>query len=644
MSTRSAYWMVLMIGLAFLSGCKDGKVDWTWWDKDDVETDSETTTEDVEIPEDLRGTIAEVASLVSEGSQAIIGEGVVIGLGKNGSSEIPPNRKKELVKYVVNELKIHRPSLGTGEVSALEFLADPDTALVEVEAVIPPGLPKGSKLDVMVRALPRTQTKSLEGGMLLPMDMYWNRGVETDRVRDLKTLARAEGSLFVNPFLDPESPKALPRLRTGRVLNGAVTTKAMPIVLQLHQPDYHVCATLQRRINERFGRPGQTVANAKDRYTIQINIPPQYAKDYEYFLTLLMHIPRESSGPALEMHSRRVAKAMERDDVNHDGLALIWEAIGRQVLPVVQGVYSSENIEAAYFAARTGVRMGDRQMAGPLLVRFAEKPGPLQLNAIRELGRHPELLIARQPLRALLDSQNELARIAAYEALLQRGDTSFVRRHTMDNGFHVDLVETGRDYVIYATQTGEPKIVLFGPNMRFNAPVFHVEPHEMVTLASKQGLSEETMQQIRKNLDASNLGNISDPAIRAIVIGLRQDLSEYQLQRILRKQDCPEFDALRQDHLLVYRKLDDGGISRKFRVDHTVWNLVKVLGSEPRPNRDTGEVPGLGLDYSQTVGCLYRLTQDESIPAKFVLQPLPELQRIYETSSEETSRPDRPED
>lgn len=613
---RRRVWFVVgiaaMLGMVS-AGCQnpDGS-----WKKISLRRPSQDD-EKIVVPPEIQGTIAQECTLVSSADAPISSWGVVVGLGDKGSSEVPPELKADLTKYLKSQIKIGSPSVDTEGVTIQEFLQDRDTAIVRVEATIPPGAPKGTKVDVLLNAPARTQTISLEGGLLLPIELRWERGTGGARGRYLKPLGRAEGSIFVNPFLNPQKPADRVRLREGRILGGAEVLEDMPLRLQLREPDYLMCNVLQKRINERFPTRGtKKIADAKTRYYIEINIPEQYRRDYRHFLELLMHLPLRSGPGVFERHAARIAEAMEQPGANHDSLALIWEAMGRSVLPVVQKMYASKNPDVAYYSARTGLRLGDKALAGSILVRIARTSGDArQLRAIAELGRHPGVYEAMQPLRKLLNDRNELVRIAAYESMIRRGDLSCIKRYAVDRGafqeeppaFTVDVVDSRGAFVIYALRTGTPRIVLFGKSMPLAQSIFYNDPNETVTIFSKKALPEKQIREIHK----------ANP-----------DLDE---------------NVLRGSHVVVYRKLTGSEeISKKYRIPFRVWPLIRVLGSRPRPDPETGMVPGLGLSYSQVVGTLCRMCKDKSIHAKFILQPLPELQRIYQLTPSE-GRPDRKE-
>ncbi|MCK5113544.1 MAG: flagellar basal body P-ring protein FlgI [Phycisphaerae bacterium] len=584
---------------------------WSDFSGDDNEKSQKPHTK---MPEDISGTIAQYGSILS--SQAPIGgPGVVVGLGTNGSSEIPSNLKSKLLSNLSN-LGWGLASRDTENVKPIEVLRDLDTAIVRIAGIIPPGAPRGTRLDAYVSAVPRTQTKSLEGGLLLPSILTWQQGSGTKH-RNLKTLATVKGPIFVNPFIDPTKRGAKSRLRQGKILNGIIVKKNMPLRLSLHKPDYHMSRQIQERINTHFGRKGRNdkIAIAKNPHVVEITVPRKYLHNYEHFLELVMHLPLRSAGGATEAKAARVAKAMEKPDVNYEGLTLVWEATGRQNLPTIQKVYASKNPTASFYAARTGLRLGDYKYAGPIVLKFAaDEKSPLQLSAIKALGDAPMVIKAGPLLRKLVNSKNELIRIAAYESLVARQDWNTVRRYEIDKyskseppSFIVDQVVSTGDFAIYATCTGQPKLVLFGQHMPLQNPLFPVIPGDIVTIYNDNPMTKG------------------------------------QIEKLLDKDPQTDVKLLRKEHVAVYRHIPGTeSTSETFRIKFRVLDIIRILGSAPRPNPNTGKIEGLGFTYSQVVSILYRLCEQNSIPAKFVLQKTPEMQKIYGDTPAAGS-PDRPD-
>ena len=138
-------------------------------------TPAEAKSEGKVVPQHVMGTVAEYARLIGGGDLSVQGYGVVVGLGKNGSKEVPPHLNVYLSKQLA---KHHLGSYrhGTKQLSPARFLRDLDTSVVMVAGVIPPGAPKGSRFDLWISALRQTSTRSLDGGVLMPMELHLAAG------------------------------------------------------------------------------------------------------------------------------------------------------------------------------------------------------------------------------------------------------------------------------------------------------------------------------------------------------------------------------------------------------------------------------------------------------------------------------------
>lgn len=530
------------------------------------------------MPAFVAGTVAEYATLSGGSDFRVQGYGLVVGLGDKGSREIPPMVEQYFVDYL-NKRDVGSHVLGGGRISPKKILRSLDTAIVLVEGSIPKGSPKGTRFDVFVRAIPQVQ--SLEGGTLWPTELRLAVGsVRVDK--GSKILAEADGTVFVNPFVDTSKPGARAKLREGRIIGGGEVVEARKLRLQLFHPEYDRCRFIENRINERLSRLDERVANATSPSTINLSVPKQNRRDYLHFLRLISHLSLRSGAAGQEAHAREIIEAMKLPGADHDELAIVWEAMGKQVIPTIQTLYTLSDDAMAFYAARTGLRLGDRT-ALTVVIHYATKDWQLQLEAIGELGRASQQRLAVPALRSLIDHDNERIRLAAYNALIQHRDGVLVKRTDVSGQFKLDLVASTSKPIIYATQTGEAKIVLFVKDITVNVPVFFASPDELVTVNA----------------------------------------------------------YARDKKLAVFRKVPGRSkVSDVLKSDLEVAAFIRTLGLSPAPDLD-GNISGLGLTYSQVVGVLYRMCQAEHIRANFVLQQLPSPQRIYGRSST-VGRPDTP--
>jgi hypothetical protein len=548
------------------------------------------------IPPGVAGTVSQYADLVGGNDMLVKGYGVVAGLGTHGSSEVPGSLRKYLTKDMLRR-GLASPRLNTNLLTPDRMLEDRDTSVVVVGGRIPPGAPKGTTFDLYVECPPRTQTTSLDGGYLLPTDLRFAVPGGMETFAKSQPWGEAKGAVFVNPFAARKAEGSDAQLRVGTIPAGGVVTRERPIRLELRRPDYRMANVLIRSINESFGGQGigKKIATFKSPSLIELKIPADWREDYRHFLDLLMHVCIVGGPSDQETYAKQLANAITLPTARHEDIALTWEVMGRPVLPVIRELYASSNSAAAFYAARTGLRLGDPMAVEPV-VAFAEQAGsPFQLRAIEALGQTQKFIQVIGPLKRLLDSRNEVVRLAAYEALAEFGPGSAIRRYRIADQFELDVVETDRDYVIYATRTGEPRLVLFG-NMPIRRPVFYCPPDELVTISDAPK-------------DVEPHEGHGPPKERRPV--------------------------------MVYRRLPVGRRkSPPFYIPATATELVKTLGEAPHLGID--EKPeGLGLSYSQVVGVVQGLCEKGHIPARFVLQRTPDVQRLYANTALE--RPEMPE-
>ncbi|NLF30341.1 MAG: hypothetical protein GX591_05565 [Planctomycetes bacterium] len=508
----------------------------------------------------LEGTVNQYAYLEAGGVQVVRGYGLVVGLGGNGSSECPTEVRQRLVDQMAS-MGVGDARTGTRPLSPHRLIDDPDTAVVIVSAVIPPGTPKGAPLDISVSALPGSQTLSLEGGTLFGTELR-AFSVDTGAVSESRILAKAEGPVFVNPFAQERDPAVSARLRQGRIIGGGRTVEGRKIQLVLRQPDYRIARVLQEAINSAFPDHPK-VANAKTPALVEITIPRRFLGNWDGFLRQMMHLYVRKGVGIADRKARELVEEIQRPAAPGETISLVWEAMGRQVLPLIREVYASADPEAAYYAARAGARLGDAT-AVEVLAACARGPSPHRLEAIAELGRATALL-AEDTLRNLLNDSDAIVRIAAYEAIEDGRVHGGIERIDVDGRFSLHIVPSTAEPMIYATRTDTPRLVLFGDGLLVRRPIFFTTPDDLVT--------------INANTDT--------------------------------------------DLLQVYRRVGAGKrLSETLTIAPDLRSLILTLGRTPVPDIH-GHCESLGLTYSQVVSVLFRLCESESgkqVPAEFVLQ------------------------
>jgi hypothetical protein len=561
--------LVLGVLLGSILGCGQRFV----VNEDEDRPDADITIKQRYIPgADIVGTVAQYSRILDGTHMRVKGHGLVMGLGRNGSREVPAQLREFLIQQLLRQ-GVGLYSRGTGQVSPSDVLNSLDTAVVTVTGAIPPMLPEGTYFDVEVAASGATGTKSLDGGVLIVTDLRLDLGAEIDPSYGSDVKAIAAGPVTLNPFLDVSDPKNAMLQREGRVIGGGRVEKARNVSLHMIASNYAIADKIAKRINSRFAGMGlDHVAVAKSADLIELTVPPSYHKEPNRFIELVLHLPLNDSPGAWESHMLNVIGEMSKEDAPCDSLSLVLEAQGGQILPMIKALYISDEDQLAFYTARTGMRLGDRS-ADATIIRFASEEGPYQVQAIKTLGEHRKVGMADRALRKLVDSENTRVRIAAYRALRDRGSTA-VRQFEIGGLFHLDIVIASEaNDLIYATRVDDSRIVLFGEDILLKKPAYYESASGLVRI---NGLAGSETVSVRRSLP-----------------------------------------------------LSEDRMSDSFEGPYEIDWLIETLGSTPRMDI-SGNVEGLGLTYGQVVETLYRLTEEGHVEAEFMLQSLPAQERLLE--------------
>ena len=425
--------------------------------------------ESIDVDPIMRGTVAAETGLVGFEPIVVRGYGIVVGLRGTGSRQMP----SDVRAYLTQELA--KRGFGSGapgapKISPQQLLNSEDAAVVVVEGVIPPGAPKGSKFDVRVVVAPGTSTTSLEGGRLLIADM--RPGPLFTGSRQPFPLAEGAGSIVINPFVEPNATRRDSINRTsGRILDGGLVNKDMPLKLRMHTPSHSRAETIQNTINTIFPRErGQRedTAHGRSGESIDLTVPPSYAKRTGEFAELIRHCPLTVTNP------EQTAMAIRRSLLANPGAAGAaswrWQALGKRALPMIQDLYEYPEEQPRFAALNAGAKLDDMLAVSHLLAMAHDSDSiTYRTEAIKLLGRmgvNPEIELG---LRKLLEDREIDVRLAAFEALDKRGDT------------HIAAIEVGKKFVlnvvpskvplIYVTQTGQPRIVVFDDALAVKRPM-----------------------------------------------------------------------------------------------------------------------------------------------------------------------------
>jgi len=539
-------------------------------------------------PAYLRGTVGSLCNIRGFSSTLVSGYGLVVmpqGSG-TGSAEVPAF----LRQWMLQEMR--RRGFGQAKfraqnLNAEQFLASEDTAVVAVQGLIPPGAKKGTRFDLLVTALPATQTTSLRGGRLFTTDL--SIGGLDRSMAFRRPIGRGGGETYVNPFSDdtPEQ-EALKFSREAVVLAGGVVLDDRPLELVLNQASYRRSSDIANRINERFPASPNTKARtaepASDRI-IRLNIPRQFADKPAEFLRMtskvfLQRVTGFEEAKARELLEVARAQPAARGDVHY---ALI--ALGKTIIPLLRQEYDHPDLDYRLSLLEVGIRLDDGQAVLDLAELADHPEADFRTRVVRSLAYAPDNMRAQRVLGQRLRDTDDQVRIAAYEVLVDQA-SPLVQRLPIGDGhnvrFMLDLINADRPMVFIAQQD-LPRIVIFGANAPFDTPLF---------------------------------AQLQDG--RLMLRGMEPD-----------------------EPVQVYFEPRHGGESRTFEIAPTVGNLAFLLGHHPHKGNPTD---GLNLSYGETVNAIYRLHAQGVVPGDMKLQISPLAETIATLEDQAESRPDsRPE-
>jgi len=544
----------------------------------------------MDTPQIMRGTISSEAFIVgyaeagTPGYQPLVvqGYGLVIELNGTGSRDIGP----DLRAHMLAEMRkggIGVETTGFGWLSPDDMLNSEDTAVVVVQGIVPQAATKGTRFDIRVMPVPGSSTTSLEGGLLYTTDLHPDLNIGR-RTGDTFSIAQAKGDIFINPFSEPGAAGVTSVNRTvGRILNGGIVTRDMPMKMRLFNPNHTRAGMLVGAINTRYprerGMRGPTARGESDE-SIEITIPPSFADRIDEFVDLLLHTTiRQANPESVAMSVRRILENNPSAEMARDAM-LRWVALGTKSLSIIRDLYDHAEDRPRNAAIIAGAKLGDA-LAVPKLAASA-RDGPtadriVAIQLLRDMGLNP---LVTKTLRELVSDPEIGIRLEAYEALALRRDP-VIRQMLVDEKFLVDIVDSTGAPIIYVTQIGSPRIALFGIEQTISTPV------------TMQAWSNRFM--------------------------LKADADADQIE-------------------VYYRPLESqqGFITQ---VNPDLPEFIRFLGHTSTVDNPE---PGLGLSYGETVGLLYQICSTDYVKADFKAQQ-DRIQAIIAAQREGQTLVERPE-
>ena len=487
---------------------------------------------------DLGPTIGSLAEVLLPESILVRGYGVVGGLGTSGSSECPPQIRAYLERYILKRLPEQRMDI-EGFISSL------DTAVVMVEAMMPT-MAAERYFDVMVTALPGTQTRSLANGVLYPAELKVAGGL----FLTMKVLADAEGPVFMDKI-----GSAAPDARSGYVLGGGTIQHEYEMSLVLRQPDYKISSLIDNRLNGRFGKD---ISRAVSDSQIRLKIPARYRRQKRRFISIVRATYlTEPPGLTEERIKTFVRTLAVSEDKAASEIAL--EAIGRASLGKLGVLLKLSDEQVRLAAGRCMLNLGSDGGLETLRQIAMDQSSAYRQEALAALTAAADRKDASAISRMLLRDDDFDIRLSAYKQLRALGDIAVVQ-NVIGGNFYLEQISQTPHKAIFVSRSGLPSIVLFGAPLYCRDNIFVQSVDGTMTINASAG--QKYVSIMRKHPERPN-----------VVIQLKSSFEVGDIIRTLCEEPLGETERARlglnvsySDAIVLLKQMcDKGAIQAEFR-------------------------------------------------------------------------------
>jgi flagellar basal body P-ring protein FlgI len=475
--------LYLLLGLFLCSGCATELFRLQSDDESKLKDPKDVKETDAkEKPADVK-TIGDITGVWGAHPVRVYGVGVVYGLQGTGSDP-QPDEYRRMALHDLKQTGIEEPG---------KFLASPNTAIVLVSAVLPPGIHKGEPIDVEVELPPRDKATSLRGGKLMACDL--REYADSHELRGQsgahasvrgKVLATASGPIMVG--LGETSDKE--RLRRGKVWGGgrAGIDRNFMLLLNKDSQDARLAKQVAERVNERFFgqfRGSQRgMAEAKTNTEITLKVPSHYRLNWPRYLRVVRNIPLRDNAPGRSQYRKQVLRDLQ-NPAHCVPAALKLEALGTESEADLKAVLNHEHPLVRFSAAEALAYLGDPASAQTLSQVLAEQPR-LQAYGLTALASLDEG-ISHVVLRELLNSPSARTRYGAFRALWALDEKeAALNEELLNERFSLHCVAQNSSPMVHISTIKRAEIVVFGDKPVLKAP-FSLQAGPEYAVTAREG-------------------------------------------------------------------------------------------------------------------------------------------------------------
>ena len=431
-------------------------------------------------------TIGEVTDVANAQAIPVSGVGLVVGLDGTGGGA-PPGGYRDMLERELLKRKIP---------NVKEVLSSPNTSLVLVSALIPPGARKGDCIDVQISLPAESRTTSLRGGRLIECDLknfstanaldpeFKIHSAGNDKLFSGHPLAHAAGPLLVG-FGDGDEAA---RLRRARIYGGGRCRQDRPFFLALNSDQQYarVAMRVAERVNETFQGPFvgmQTIAEAKTKQAVVLAVPQQYRHNLPRYLRVVRLIPLQESPSPASPYRRRLEREL-LDPAHAVTAALRLEALGSNSIPLLKKGLQSEHTLVRFASAEALAYLGS-PACGEELAQLAEQQPMLRAYCLTAMASLDEA-VCHVKLRDLLASPSAETRYGAFRALRALDEREpAAQGEILNESFWLHHVAPESSPLVHISTSRRAEIVLYGDGMMLRPPFSFLAGSEYTVTAGK---------------------------------------------------------------------------------------------------------------------------------------------------------------
>lgn len=402
-----------------------------------------------------------------------------------------------------------------------KLLASPTTALVLVQAQIPPGAVKGDQIDLVIR-VPKDDhgTTSLSGGWLMETRLREMIALK-NRVGEGTVVGIGEGPVVVDSVFNTSDSTI--HDRRGRVLGGGRVTKPRLLGLKITADHVSVAtsAAIGNAINNRFREPGGNsitgIANPRTDTHIDLEVPERYRRHLYRYLKVVQHLAIGRPGRDYEPRLPRLEE-MLLEPTTSASAALQLEGIGKPGAEVLKKGLRSADPEVRFYSAEALAYLDDPESI-PTLREFSASEPAFRWHALAALSTSTHLH-AGDALAELLHVDSAETRYGAFQAIRQR---NAAQPTIQGHDFHAYLMPTTGPGLVHVSRVRVPEIVVFGEEARWSPPKHMLVGREFLLSQARDG----SMKVSRFSPGKDDIQEIVAPTVPAVIGALAKSGASY---------------------------------------------------------------------------------------------------------------------